>query len=90
MGYKIIYGKKKSKPVRLLGLQTMIALILLLFSVCVRLSWPEGTAKLRETLVSQELSREAKALAAMAEDLAAGEKVSDAVAVFCQEVFGGQ
>ena len=89
MGYKIVYGKPARKPVRLLRLQSLVAVGLLMFAICVRLSWPAGHQLLRQVLVSQQLCKEAEALVAMAEDLAAGEKVTDIVAVFCQEVFGG-
>lgn len=90
MGYRIVYGKSPGKRVNFLPLQTWIALALLLFVVSVRLSWPEGTEQLQKIFVSDNLSRDAEALVAMAENLAAGKDVQEAVAVFCQEIFGGK
>lgn len=88
MGYKIVYAKTPRKLVRLLPLQSLIAVCFLLFAIIVRLSWPEGTEILREVFVSDGLSRDAQALVAMAENLASGEPMSEAVSVFCQEIFG--
>lgn len=89
MGYKIVYSKEKSKKHKILRLQALIAAFLLLFSIYVRISWPAGRAFLQSVLVSDSLSHGAEAVMALLENLEAGDSISDAVAVFCQEIFYG-
>ena len=89
MGYKIVYGRKPPPKRNLVRIQTLICLCLLAFALCVRLSWPEGTKVMRQVLVSEQLSQEAEAFLGMIQQVRAGEPLTDAVAVFCQEIFHG-
>ena len=89
MGYKIVYGKKKRRQYHPLRLQTVVAAFIFLLVLCVCASWPEGTAQLRRVFVSEELSESAQAMIAMVEDLKAGDDISDAIMVFCQELIHG-
>ena len=44
---------------------------------------------MRQVLVSEQLSQEAEAFLEMIQQVRAGEPLTDAVAVFCQEIFHG-
>lgn len=90
MGYRIVYGEK---PFRKFGtcrikkrLGTMTAGFFLLFLLLTNLCWPEGRQKLWEICIPGNAQVTAAAFEAMVEDLRAGESVSDALTVFCQEI----
>lgn len=89
MGYKIIYGKKKRRQYHPMRLQSMVAAFIFLLVLCVCASWPEGTAQLRRIFISEELSESAQAMVSLVEGLKAGDDISDAVMVFCQELIHG-
>lgn len=90
MGYKIQYGETVPKKSNFLRMQSMICVFLMIFTLFVRLFWPGGQAALRHLLVSDSLSRGAQAVMAMVLEMEAGESITDAVAVFCQEfIYGG-
>ena len=90
MGYKIIYGSKKIPKRNFWELQTLICVFMLVLALCVRLTWPEGTQLIRQILITDTLSQDAEAFMEMLRQVGAGESLSDAVAVFCQEIFHGQ
>lgn len=88
MGYRIVYNQDPVKKYRFLPLQNWIAMFLFLLALVVRITWPSGAQMLREIFVPKELSREAEAVVAMVQQLQLGDSISDAVEVFCQEIFG--
>lgn len=92
MSYKIIYGKVRGKPSKwnIIRIQMIVCVFLLIFSVCVRLFWPDGADLMRQCLVSEELSSGAQAVVALVEGLEDGESFADTVAVFCQELIHGR
>lgn len=78
MGYKIVYNK----PPRKHGLLWLSFGFFLLFALCVRILFPEFT----QLLLAGKLTA---AAAAMADQVAAGMKITDAVQAFCQELLNG-
>lgn len=90
MAYRIVYGadmqKKHKSEFNFLQFQVMTAVFLLLFTLGVRQFWPEGTQKLREVLLPDTQNETQSAFETLAENLASGESIGDAVTVFCQEI----
>lgn len=90
MGYRIVYGPQIKKPIVRTGsngrLRTMIAAAFLVFSLVVRLTWPDGTEVLQSILLPGDLTVTEQAFSVMISDLRDGEPITDAVTVFCQTV----
>lgn len=90
MAYRIVYGTdkppKEKSDFSWLQFQVITAVFLLLFTLSVRQLWPEGTQKLREILLPDTQSVTQSAFETLAENLASGESIGEAVTVFCQEI----
>lgn len=90
MAYRIVYEEDPVKltqcRTRPLRLQTMTAAFFLLFTLLVKVSWNEGTEKLREYLIPGALSVTQAAFQSFMEDLQEGEPVADALTTFCQDI----
>lgn len=90
MGYCIVYGhepKQKSGHKRNdLRFRTLIAASILLFSLIVRLTWEDGAEKMRQILLPGPLSAAEQAFSELIADVREGERVSDALTVFCKEI----
>lgn len=90
MAYRIVYGtdkpQKEKSDFSWLQFQVITSVFLLLFTIGVRQLWPEGTQKLREILLPDTQSETRSAFEVLAENLASGESIGDAVTVFCQEI----
>ena len=83
MGYRIVYGsdpfiKKREKS----HLRLMTAGFALAFIILVRCFWPQGTLKLRETLLPGDMA----AFQQLTEEIWAGEPIGDAVTAFCRGI----
>lgn len=89
MAYRIDYGpapvRGRGRSGRLLRVQAMTAAFLLLFILCVRQYWPEGIAKLRETLLPGQGAGQA-AFQEFVSELRDGEPVYDALTAFCRQI----
>ena len=68
-------------------IQGIICLFLLIFALMIRFSWPEGTEMIRGMLISDELGRGAEAFWNMLQYVESGEELSDAIAVFWQDLW---
>ena len=83
MGYRIIYGqdpfRKKPEKSHLGPLSAGFALA---FLILVRCFWPQGAAKLRQTLLPGDMA----AFQRMTEEIRAGEPIGDAVTAFCRGI----
>lgn len=90
MGYRIVYGTEYSKKSKKSGgsvrLRTMIAAAFLFFALTVRLTWQEGSEIMRRFLLPGDLTVTELAFAEMVSDLREGEKLADALTVFCAEI----
>ena len=89
MGYKILYENKEKKRHNYLRVQILISTFLLLFALCVRVSWPAGRAFIQRLLVGEEFSQGAEAVMVLLQNLEEGTSIQDAVTVFCQELLYG-
>ena len=91
MGYRIVYGPTENGHREAVGgfarLRTMVAVILVMFSLLVRLTWQEGTDKLREYLLPGEQTLTQEAFSELVVDLRKGEHLKDALTVFCETIF---
>lgn len=90
MSYRIEYGPSipkqfihKRNPLRL---QSMTAVCLLLFSLCVRRFFPAGTEKLHQLLLVDELSVTQEAVDAFMVDIRNGETLGDSLTAFCEYI----
>ena len=70
-------------------LRTMIASMLLLFSLTVRFVWPDGTEQLRKYLIPGVQTVTERAFMQLCDDLRGGETTMDAVEVFCSKIIYG-
>ena len=90
MGYRIVYGPTEDRHHEAVEgsfrLRTMIAAILVVFSLIVRLTWQEGTDMLREYLLPGEQTLTQEAFSELVVDLREGEHLKDALTVFCQTI----
>lgn len=86
MGYKIIYSgepvmkKPRNSNIRL---RTLTALCLLVFALTVRLTWREGTEKLKQFLLPTELTVAEAAFSEMVSGIQHGADIPDAIRTFC-------
>lgn len=91
MGYRIVYGPTENGHREAARgstrLRTMVAVILVLFSLTVRLTWQEGTDILREYLLPGEQTLTQEAFSGLVVDLRKGEHLKDALTVFCETIF---
>ncbi len=90
MGYKIVYSKHPAKKKRNIRLPIFVALFFVLFLAVVHIWFSETVEQVRSIIISETWRAGVQAFVAMVEDLSAGERVTDAVEAFCQEVFGEQ
>lgn len=90
MGYRIVYGPTEERFHKAAGgsvrLRTMVAVILVLFSLTVRFTWQEGTDILREYLLPGEQTLTQAAFSELVVDLREGEHLKDALTAFCQRI----
>ena len=92
LGYRVVYSGKEAvsrgekSTVRL---RTMIACMLLLFSLTVRFIWPDGTEQLRKYLLPGVQTVTEQAFLQLCEDLRGGETTMDAVELFCSKIIYG-
>lgn len=89
MGYKIVYSKPTRQKKSRKRIILFVSLFFLLFAVCTRISYPEAAGFLWNVLVSEQWTMEMEAFLEMITEGERGEGVTDAVQVFCQEIFGG-
>ncbi len=89
MGYKIVYSTPPRQKGSRKRVFLLISLFFLGFAICVRLLWPESVNILWEMAVSHKLSAEIMAFFQEILETEEGNGFSDAVQVFCQEIFGG-
>ncbi len=66
--------------------QLMTAVCMLAFVLCVRSFWPAGTEKLKEFLLPGEPSGTEAAFSNLVSNLKDGDRIGDAIAVFCGEI----
>lgn len=89
MSYRIVYGaavpQKRTGGGRILRLQMMTAVFLLLFTLFVSLTWPAGTAKLREYLLPADGNTQT-ALQEFVSGLEEGESAREALTAFCRQM----
>lgn len=92
VGYRIVYGpeisselKKKGAGVRL---RSLIAAALLVFSLLVRLYWPEGCRKLRMAVMPEAVSETQAAAEMLIKDLKEGNSFAEALTAFCIKIIG--
>ena len=89
MGYRIIYAEERKKPENRnnqFRLRTLVALCLLVFSLTVKIFWPEGTQKLREVIIPAGMTQTQEDFQTMLHAIMTGEPVMDAVTAFCAGV----
>lgn len=90
MGYRIVYGPepkfRSHKTKENTRLRILVAGCLLLFAISVKLLWPEGTEKLRRTLLPGEMSQTEQAFSSMLENVREGEPLGEAFTAFCRQV----
>lgn len=90
MGYRIVYAeaepKKRVRPATAVRLRTLVAAVLLLFSIMVRLLWPDGTTILRSVFLPGNLSVTEVAFSEFVEDIRDGQSLEDSVTVFCRKI----
>lgn len=90
MGYKVVYSdvgkRKKNSGDSGFRLRTLIAVALLLFALTVRLTWQEGTTRLRQVLIPGELRGAEAAFSEMVRDIQEGTQLNDAFRTFCTEI----
>ena len=90
MGYCIVYGQEAERKYTAQGrftrLRTMIAASFLIFSLVVRLTWEDGTEKLRSIFMPEPLSVTEQAFSELVTDLQEGQTLSDALTIFCSTI----
>ena len=89
MGYRIIYAEEKKQQETgntMFRLRTLVALCLLVFSLTVKIFWPEGTQKLREAIIPAGMTQTQEDFQTMLHAIMTGEPVMDAVTAFCAGV----
>lgn len=89
LGYRIVYGG--DEPANFCDkstgrLRTMVAVMFLMFSLIVRLSWPEGAEQLRTYLLPGVQTVTEQAFNQLCSDLRQGEPVAYAVEAFCSRI----
>lgn len=89
MAYKIEYDrghqKKKVDKAPSWRLPVLILAFFMLFLFCVEQTRPEATAAVRAWLLPESTRQ---AVQTLLEDLRGGDEISQAVSVFCQDIFG--
>lgn len=86
LGYKIVYFGEPVSEKRTGGnlrLRAMIALCMLIFALTVRLTWTEGTEKLKAFLIPTELTVAQTAFYGMVDGIQSGVEIPDALRTFC-------
>lgn len=90
VGYRIVYGPEISAQKRKIGtgfrLRTLIAAALLVFSLLVRLYWPEGCQKLRSAVMPEAVSGTQAAAEILMKDLKDGTPFTEALTSFCMKI----
>ena len=90
MSYRIEYGtavpQKFQKTQRKSHLRGLTALCVLLFALAVGKCWPEGRQVLEQYLLPGEPSVTEQAFSNMIAELTQGERLEDALVVFCQQI----
>jgi len=89
MGYRIDYKGSVPETTRTgwgRRFRTLVAAAFLLFSVIVRIIWPEGRQMLQSVFLPVELSVTEQAFSQLMSDVRTGEQLSDAFNVFCRTV----
>lgn len=89
MGYRVEYQpvkKVRNVETRTSGIPALTALFLMLFFFLVCSCWPEGTALLRQILIPGDPDTTVMALEVFAQDLQAGEPLSEAFTNFCSRI----
>lgn len=89
MGYRIDYNGSVPEPSRTgwgRRFRILVAAAFLLFSVIVRIIWPEGRQMLQSVFLPVELSVTEQAFSKLVSDVRTGEQLSDAFNVFCRTV----
>lgn len=89
MSYRIVYGAavpaKRTGEGSVLRWQMLTAVFLLLFTLSVSLTWPAGTAKLREYLLPGDGVGET-AFQELVAGLEEGESAREALTAFCRQI----
>lgn len=89
MAYRIDYApaspRRKTGAGRLLRWQTLTAVFLLVFTLLVSRTWPEGTETLRHYLLPADSTSQA-AFQELAADLGEGQSLGDALTAFCRQI----
>ena len=90
MGYRIDYaGYEPKECIRTdtgVRLRCMVAAAFLVFSIAVRMFWPEGTSNLRAVFLPGDLSVTEQAFSQLITDLRQGHSLEDSVTVFCRRI----
>lgn len=90
MGYRIVYDgpvpEMKTRTNSTVRLRTMVAAFFLLFSIFVRLFWPEGTKTLQSVFLPAQLSITEQAFSELVHDCRQGQPLDDAISVFCRRI----
>lgn len=90
MGYRIVYPgqvpKRSVKPGNTLRLRTLIAGALLLFSISVRLLWPEGAQNLRSLIIPTHLSNTELAFSKLIYEIQNGISLDECLVTFCHRI----
>ena len=90
MSYRIVYGgptpENKMSNTTAVRLRTMIAAALLIFSMIVRLLWPDGTTLLQSVFLPTDLTVAEEAFSVLLEEVRQGQPVDDSITAFCQKI----
>ncbi len=90
MGYRIDYAGPEPKihipTSKRTRMRTLIAAAFLLFSITVRLLWPEGTSVLQSVFMPGALTETEQAFSQLVTDLRAGAPLEESVEVFCRRI----
>ena len=90
MGYRIVYAgpasEQKTKSGSGIRFRSFVAAAFLIFSIFVRLLWPEGTSMLRTVFLPGDLSVTEQAFSELIADLRDGQPVGESVTAFCHRV----
>ena len=90
MSYRIEYGcavpAKFRHPAWGLRLQILTAVCMILFSLIVGRSWPQGREMLREYLLAGEPAVTEQAFSGLVQDLSRGMGLEEAMTVFCRQI----
>lgn len=74
----------------MLPFQLLVAAFMLLLGFFVRNVWPEGQGIFQNLMVSGTVCDQAESVAAALENLEDGDTFTEAISVFCQEIFHGK